>query len=108
MGAVTTMIIAVAGRAALGHTRRPLESHRVLTASYLLITVAAIARVAATAGPGAQILLMISGIAWTLGFLCFCLALRADSHPAGAGQPRLPANRLGATSPTLAFVIAAP
>ena len=70
-GAITTMVIAVASRAALGHTSRPLESHPVLTAAYLLITVAAVCRVAATIGPGARVLLMASAVAWCLGFVCF-------------------------------------
>jgi uncharacterized protein involved in response to NO len=70
-GAVTTMIIAIAGRAALGHTSRPLESHPVLTAAYVLITVAAICRVSATIGPGARAWLAASAAAWFLGFACF-------------------------------------
>jgi len=71
IGAITTMILAIAGRAALGHTSRPLESHPVLTAAYVLVTVAAIFRVVATIGPGARVLLTISAAAWCLGFLCF-------------------------------------
>jgi uncharacterized protein involved in response to NO len=70
-GAITTMIIAVAGRAALGHTSRPLESHPVLTTAYVLITVAAVCRVVATVGPGARVLLAVSAAAWCLGFVCF-------------------------------------
>ena len=70
-GAITTMILAVASRAALGHTGRPLESHPVLTAAYVLVTVAAICRVAATVGPGARPLLVCSALAWFLGFACF-------------------------------------
>lgn len=70
-GAITTMILAIAGRAALGHTGRPLESHPVLTAAYVLITIAAICRVAATIGPAARALLAASAAAWSLGFLCF-------------------------------------
>jgi uncharacterized protein involved in response to NO len=70
-GAITTMIVAVASRAALGHTGRPLQSHPLLTAAYVLITLAAVTRVAATAGPAARILLMISATAWTAGFLSF-------------------------------------
>ena len=70
-GAVTTMILAVASRAALGHTDRPLESHPLLTAAYVLITVAAICRVAATFGPAARVLLAASTAAWCLGFICF-------------------------------------
>lgn len=70
-GAITTMILAVSSRAALGHTGRPLQSHPLLTTSYLLITIAAITRVAATFGPGARELLLVSAAAWTLGFGCF-------------------------------------
>ena len=77
-GAITTMIIAVASRAALGHTSRALQSHPLLTMAYVSITLAAIARVAATAGPGARVLLMISATAWTLGFL-------TPGAPAGLG-----------------------
>jgi len=86
-GAITTMIIAIAGRAALGHTSRPLESHPVLTAAYVLITVAAICRVVATFGPGARMLLMTSAVTWCLGFICFAwrylpiLALPAPRSP---------------------------
>ncbi len=70
-GAVTTMILAVASRAALGHTGRPLESHRLLTSAYVLITIAAICRVASTFGPAARILLALSAATWCLGFICF-------------------------------------
>ena len=70
-GAIATMILAIAGRAALGHTGRVLESHPMLTAAYVLITVAAICRVAAAIGPGARALLGVSALAWFLGFVCF-------------------------------------
>ncbi len=70
-GAITTMILAVASRAALGHTSRPLESHSLLTAAYVLITIAALCRVAATIGPAARVLLLASAAAWSLGFICF-------------------------------------
>lgn len=70
-GAITTVIVAVASRAALGHTNRALESHPVLTASFALITLAAVLRVAATFGPSARVLLALSATAWLLGFACF-------------------------------------
>ncbi|NNE20579.1 MAG: NnrS family protein [Myxococcales bacterium] len=72
-GAITTMILAVASRAALGHTGRPLESHPLLTTAYVLITSAAICRVASTFGPAARILLALSAATWCLGFICFAL-----------------------------------
>ena len=88
-GAITTMIIAIAGRAALGHTGRALESHPVLTAAYVLITVAAICRVAATVGPGARALLALSSVAWFLGFVCFAwryIPILTQGRPQRAGS----------------------
>jgi uncharacterized protein involved in response to NO len=70
-GAITTMIVAVASRAALGHTNRSLESQPILTASFVLITLSAVFRVTATFGPSARILLAASATAWFLGFACF-------------------------------------
>ena len=70
-GAIATMVVAVASRAALGHTGRPLESHPLLTAAYVCISVSAVLRVVAAFGPGARILLMTSATAWTVGFVCF-------------------------------------
>ena len=72
-GAISTMIVAVASRAALGHTGRALQSHWLLTLAYLAITLAAGCRVASAFGPGARMLLMISATAWTLGFLFFVM-----------------------------------
>ena len=71
VGAIATMIIAVASRAALGHTGRPLESHPVLTTAYLLITLAAASRVLVVAVPDGRALLLVAGASWFLGFACF-------------------------------------
>lgn len=71
VGAMTTMILAVASRAALGHTGRPLVSHPLLTASYVLITLAALARVGASITVHARALLIVSSAAWLLAFACF-------------------------------------
>jgi uncharacterized protein involved in response to NO len=70
-GAIATMVVAIAGRAALGHTGRPLQSDPILTVAYVLITIAAILRVAATLGFGARALLALSALAWCLGFAFF-------------------------------------
>jgi uncharacterized protein involved in response to NO len=86
-GAITTMIIAIAGRAALGHTGRALESHPVLTAAYVLITVAAICRVAATIGPGGRPLLAASAMAWFMGFVCFAWRYIPILTQAKEGRP---------------------
>lgn len=72
-GAITTMIVAVASRAALGHTDRALESHWLLTLAYLAITLAAVFRVASAFGVGGRTLLMVSATAWTIGFLLFAV-----------------------------------
>jgi uncharacterized protein involved in response to NO len=71
VGAVTTMILAVASRAALGHTGRALASHPLLTASYLLITLAAVARVTASVAVDPRALLIVSTAAWLFAFACF-------------------------------------
>lgn len=70
-GAIATMIVAIASRAALGHTGRPLQSHPVLTAGFVLITVAAVLRVMVAAAPNARAMLLASATSWCLGFGCF-------------------------------------
>ena len=70
-GAITTMIVAIASRAALGHTGRPLQSHPVLTLGYALITLAAVLRVMVVAVPDAPAMLLASAASWCLGFACF-------------------------------------
>lgn len=71
IGAMTTMILAVASRTALGHTNRPLASHPLVTASYVLITVAAVCRITATMPQASTEWLYAAVIAWTLAFVCF-------------------------------------
>lgn len=68
-GAMTTMILAVSTRATLGHTGRALHADGRTTLIYLLVTVAAVARV--TAGlptAGYMTLLTVSSAAWTGAF----------------------------------------
>ena len=72
IGAIGTMLLAVMSRAALGHTGRPLKAHAPTVGAYVLISVAAVLRVAAALIPAAYMdLLMASGIAWTVGFALF-------------------------------------
>jgi uncharacterized protein involved in response to NO len=72
IGAIGTMLLAVMSRAALGHTGRPLRAHMPTVGAYVLISVAAVLRVAAALNPTAYMdLLMASGIAWTVGFALF-------------------------------------
>lgn len=70
-GAIATMIVAIASRAALGHTGRPLQSHPVLNLGYAMITLAAVLRVLVVAVPDARAMLLLSAASWSLGFACF-------------------------------------
>lgn len=71
-GAFGTMILAVATRASLGHTGRPLTAGAGTTIAYVLISVAALARLASPfAGDLETALVWISGGAWTLGYGLF-------------------------------------
>lgn len=71
-GAFGTMILAVATRASLGHSGRPLTAGAGTTAAYLLVTVAAGARlVSPLAGDLALAALWLAGGAWVLAFGLF-------------------------------------
>jgi len=76
VGAIGTMTLAVMSRAILGHTGRPLSADAGLTAVYVLITLAAAGRVAATVWEAASGLLLSAAVAfWIasfLGFLILC------------------------------------
>ena len=89
IGAVGTMTLAVMSRATLGHTGRPLHAPRLIVASYLLVSAAAIVRLVAALAPALALpLLVLSGASWSLAFLAFAIRLgpalmrpRADGHP---------------------------
>ncbi|BBK40434.1 short-chain dehydrogenase [Allostella vacuolata] len=71
-GAMATMMLAMMTRATLGHTGRKLAADGATVAIYLLVTVAAVARVGATLAsdlhqPG----LILSGLAWMSAFLLY-------------------------------------
>ncbi len=72
-GAVGLMTLAVMTRASLGHSGRPLTAGRVETAIYLLIVIAAAARLAAGFG-GPGWLLYLAADAWIAGFGLFAVA----------------------------------
>ncbi len=73
-GAMATMILAVMSRASLGHTGRPLVASRITLTFYLLVTLAAIIRVAAGLGIAQQqMMLAIAGAAWFGAFGLFLL-----------------------------------
>lgn len=71
-GAFASMIMAVMTRAALGHTGRPLVAPPLIVIGYVLITLAAIVRVAGPVLPGVYLqIITLSGLLWTAAFALF-------------------------------------
>ena len=71
-GAVATMTLAVMSRAILGHTGRALTAGPGLTSVYLLVTLAAVCRLAASLWDDAyEALLAVAAGAWCAAFLVF-------------------------------------
>ncbi len=90
IGAIGTMTLAVMSRAALGHTGRPLAAPRAIVVAYLLVSAAAVLRLASPFLPGEGYLhgLLGSGVLWALAFTLFAfvfapmlVAARADQAP---------------------------
>ncbi|MGH7069945.1 MAG: NnrS family protein [Acetobacteraceae bacterium] len=74
VGAIATMILAVMTRATRGHTGRALVADRPTVAIYLLITAAALARLAAAwTVVAAMPLLLVSGALWIGAFSLFAI-----------------------------------
>jgi uncharacterized protein involved in response to NO len=74
-GAAGTMIMAVMSRASLGHTGRPLVAPRPIVGAYILVTLAALLRVA---GPLAApdhhaVILTGAALAWIAAFALFAI-----------------------------------
>jgi uncharacterized protein involved in response to NO len=88
-GAAATMILAVMSRASLGHTGRPLAADRPTTAAYVLVSLGAAGRVAASLlQSGSDVLIVGSGLLWAAGFALFVVVYapilwrpRADGRP---------------------------
>jgi len=73
-GAIGTMTLAVMTRATLGHTGRDLTADRVTSVIFLLVTLAASARVvAAASGSWVMLLLETSAVGWIGAFALFVL-----------------------------------
>lgn len=71
-GAIGTMILAVMPRVTLGHTGRAVTASRATVAIFILITAAAVTRVAASwSTEAAMTLLALSGICWIAAFGLF-------------------------------------
>ena len=74
VGAIGTMILAVMTRVTRGHTGRDLSADHATSAIYILVTLAAIVRVAAAVGAAwAMPLLVVSAGLWIAAFALFVL-----------------------------------
>lgn len=73
VGAMSTMILAIMSRAALGHTGRALIAARPVAASYGLVSLSAIARIISPElpGPWSDAALIAAGVIWSLAFATF-------------------------------------
>ena len=72
IGAMGGMIMAVASRAALGHTGRALVSTPLLTLAFICLHLAALVRVVAALWPALMLpLITLSGLLWLLAFVLF-------------------------------------
>ena len=83
VGAVGTMTLAIMTRAGLGHTGRPMVAAPLTVAAYLLVTLAALARLADT-----EASMMLAAGAWTTAYLCFVIVYAPIFlKPRPDGQP---------------------
>lgn len=88
-GAVATMVLAVMSRASLGHTARKLVASRPTTIAYLLVTIGAAGRVAASLFDiDVAFFLPAAGLIWAAGFLLYLVVYipilcrpRVDGRP---------------------------
>ena len=72
IGAITSMIVSVGARAALGHTGRVLKSHYLLTCAIVLLSLAALTRIVAAIA-GGQLWLEVATGFWVSALLCFAV-----------------------------------
>jgi len=71
VGAIAGLILAVSSRAALGHTNRPLHAGALASAAFLLINLAALVRVGASA-LGLDLIVPAAAL-WLLAFILFSI-----------------------------------
>ena len=75
VGAIGVMILAVTTRVALGHTGRPLRASRLTAIAYIVLNVAAVARVAAPAmGSHYLTAVEVAALGWLVTWSLFLLA----------------------------------
>jgi uncharacterized protein involved in response to NO len=73
-GAITTMILAVAARAGMGHSGREVESNQLLNLIFISITMTSVLRIMA-AFSMSQFTIQLSGYLWILTFILFLVAM---------------------------------
>lgn len=73
VGMIGTMPLAIMSRASLGHTGRPLIAARAITFAYVLVTLAALARIWAADVDQPILFLVAAAAAWTTAFTAFSL-----------------------------------
>jgi len=71
VGGVGLMALALASRVPLGHTGRALRASPATVTAYILLSLAALLRVANTWGPGYYPLLYAAAAAWCLALLTY-------------------------------------
>lgn len=71
VGAIGTLTLGMMSRVALGHTGHALIVPSPIVLAYGLVTLAALARVAATFFPTKSVLLLVAGLAWAAAFAMF-------------------------------------
>lgn len=74
IGAVASMIMSVAARAALGHTGRPLQSHWLLTGAIVLMSLGSLSRIMAAVLPqSGSGLLDLAALLWVVSMSLFAI-----------------------------------
>ena len=89
IGAIGIIILAIMSRASLGHTGRVVKAHSITVVAYVLVNLAALARLAVPFMPDAGMhLVMVSGTLWAVAFALFfviyapiLLRPRTDGRP---------------------------
>lgn len=72
-GAVGTITLAIMTRASLGHSGRPLRANTATLVIYMLVTCAALMRVASSAFPDPVLAYSLAGVAWIAAFATFAV-----------------------------------
>ena len=86
-GAMSTMVLAVMSRAALGHSGRPLTAGPATVICFALVTFAAVVRVVAPLSDDPATGYLVSGLAWASAYGLFAAAYLRMLTGWGAGAP---------------------